>query len=266
MFKMAISLAAVLLPVVGWSCDVMSTERECNRRLTALVTYRAEAMRAEFGDLEPIMPPDIEVKMLPQGAPTDAHSTDFQYDSPTHTLYFARRIAKQTLPTGLSPLHRYWTIYQNEDLRKEYAMVESIDNALWNVYMKEAASRSGLPWPHAACDARDFSERLPCEMLRVGTAEYINRARQRLFNTNLLDSIWPEDYDRFCQKIWHRDDEPSNRVRLYGGQLLLQPLVRKFGIARALAYAAQTPFRIEDNNMRTSALRYQEQALSATLW
>jgi hypothetical protein len=204
--------------------------------------------------------------VLQAGAPTDPHSSDFLYDSAQHTLFFAKRFSKQSMPTALGPLREYWPIYQNEELRKEYAMVEVVDNALWNVYLKEAAGRSGQQWPHAACEAREFSERLPCQMLQVGAAEYINRERQRLFNTNLIEIIWPEDFQGFCEKVWHRNDEPSNKVKLYGGQLLLQPLVRKFGVARALAYAAQTPFTVEDNNVRTSALRYQEQALNTTLW
>jgi hypothetical protein len=266
MFKAMMLSLTLLLPAVGWTCDTLSSDRECNRRLSALVAHRLEAIRTAFGDLEPIMPVRIDVKVLQPGAATDPNSKDFLYDSEKDALYFARRISKQTIPTAMGPVREYWAIYQNEELRKEYGMVESVDNALWNVYLKEAASRNGQQWPHSACEAREFAERLPCEMLQVGAAEYINRERQRLFNTNLLGAIWPEDYERFCEKVWHRDDEPSKAVRLYGGQLLLQPLVRKFGIARALAYAAQTPFTVEGNNMRTSALRYQEQALNATLW
>lgn len=266
MFKLVMLSLSLLLPTVGWACDSTTSDRECNRRLSALVAYRVEAIRAAFGDLEPIMPAQIDVKVLQPGAPTDPHSNDFLYDADTDTLFFARRISKQSIPAALGPVRDYWAIYQNEELRKEYAMVESVDNALWNVYLKEAANRNGQQWPHAACEARDFAQRLPCEMLQMGAAEFINRERQRLFNTNRIEAIWPEDYQRFCEKVWHRNDEPSNDVRLYGGQLLLQPLVRKFGIARALAYAAQTPFTVEDNNMRTSALRYQEQALNATLW
>jgi hypothetical protein len=266
MFKSMLLSLTLLVPVVGWSCDALSGDRECSRRLTALVAYRLAAIRAEFGDLEPIMPAHIEVRVLLPGAPTDPNSEEFFYDAPKHTLHFARRISKQTIPTGIGPVREYWAIYQNEELRREYAMVESVDNALWNVYLKEAASRSGQQWPHPACEAREFAERLPCEMVQRGAAEFINRERQRLFNTNRLEAIWPEDYQRFCEKVWHRNDAPSDAVKLYGGQLLLQPLVRKFGIPRALAYAAQTPFTIEDNNMRTSALRYQEQALNATLW
>lgn len=266
MFKMAIAWLALLAPVASWSCDMVMNDRECNRRLSALVAYRVEAIKGAFGDLDPIMPAELDVRVLQPGNPTDPSSKDFLYEPESHTLYFTRRIAKQSLPPALGPVHDYWSVYQNEEVRKEYAMVESIDNALWTVYLKEAASRSGLAWPHPACAANEFAQRLPCEMLLMGAAEYINRARQRIFNINLLDAIWPEDYEGFCAKVWRRNDQPSKNVKLYGGQLLLQPLVRKFGIPRALAYAAQTPFTIEDNNVRTSALRYQEQALSTTLW
>jgi hypothetical protein len=44
---------------------------------------------------------------------------------------------------------------------------------------------------------------------------------------------------------------------------LLEPLVREFGAPRVFAYAARTPFRIENNNVRLSALRYQDGARAA---
>jgi hypothetical protein len=44
---------------------------------------------------------------------------------------------------------------------------------------------------------------------------------------------------------------------------LLEPLVREFGAPRVFAYAARTPFRIENNNVRLSALRYQDGAREA---
>jgi hypothetical protein len=49
-------------------------------------------------------------------------------------------------------------------------------------------------------------------------------------------------------------------VQRYGGILLIGPLIDQFGVPRALAYIAQTPFLIEDNNLRLSAQRYQEKA------
>jgi hypothetical protein len=49
-------------------------------------------------------------------------------------------------------------------------------------------------------------------------------------------------------------------VQRYGGILLIGPLIDQFGVPKALAYIAQTPFHVEDNNMRLSAQRYQERA------
>ena len=45
--------------------------------------------------------------------------------------------------------------------------------------------------------------------------------------------------------------------------LLVGPLIREFGVPRVFAYVARTPFRIENDNVRVSALRYQERARSA---
>ena len=42
--------------------------------------------------------------------------------------------------------------------------------------------------------------------------------------------------------------------------MLLRPLFSEFGVGNALAYVAQTPFVLENDNMRASAQRYQERA------
>ena len=52
-------------------------------------------------------------------------------------------------------------------------------------------------------------------------------------------------------------------MQRYGGLLLVRPLIGEFGVPRTLAYLAQTPFRIEDNNVRASAQRYQDRARDA---
>ena len=44
-----------------------------------------------------------------------------------------------------------------------------------------------------------------------------------------------------------------------------RPLIGEFGVPRALAYLAQTPFQIEENNLRVSAQRYQDRARDALL-
>ena len=40
-------------------------------------------------------------------------------------------------------------------------------------------------------------------------------------------------------------------------------VIEEFGVPRTLAYLAQTPFRIEENNLRVSAQRYQDRAREA---
>jgi len=49
-------------------------------------------------------------------------------------------------------------------------------------------------------------------------------------------------------------------VQRYGGIMLIKPLIDEFGVPRTLAYVAQTPFRVEENNLREAALHYQERA------
>ncbi len=42
--------------------------------------------------------------------------------------------------------------------------------------------------------------------------------------------------------------------------MLVRPLIAEFGVPRVLQYIAQTPFYIQDDNVRASAAHYQEQA------
>ena len=49
-------------------------------------------------------------------------------------------------------------------------------------------------------------------------------------------------------------------MQRYGGIMLIKPLIEEFGVPRTLAYIAQTPFRVEDNNLREAAVHYQERA------
>jgi len=72
--------------------------------------------------------------------------------------------------------------------------------------------------------------------------------------------IWPEDFAGFLRRVWQREDPEYIDVQRYGGILLVEPLINEFGVPRALTYLARTPFRIEDNNVHSSALRYQERA------
>jgi hypothetical protein len=84
-----------------------------------------------------------------------------------------------------------------------------------------------------------------------------------MFNENRIDRVWPEDFAGFVERNWRRGESEYRDVQRYGGLLLVRPLIGEFGVPRALAYLAQTPFRIEDNNLRVSAQRYQDRARDA---
>jgi hypothetical protein len=77
---------------------------------------------------------------------------------------------------------------------------------------------------------------------------------------NRVDQIWPEDFSDFRKRVWRTDQEYQD-VQRYGGIMLIKPLIEEFGVPRTLAYVAQTPFRVDDNNnLREAAQRYQERA------
>src|SRR4030095_1716727 len=121
----------------------------------------------------------------------------------------------------------------------------------------------GMQWPHKECSAVDVGRRLPCEMLVKGIAENVKALRGPLFNVNRVDQIWPDDFSTFRKRVWRTDQEYLD-VQRYGGILLLKPLIEEFGVPRTLAYVAQTPFRVEENNnLREAALQYQERAREA---
>ena len=130
---------------------------------------------------------------------------------------------------------------------------------LWNAFLQEAATARGMQWPHKECTAVDVGRRLPCEMLVKGIAENVKALRGPLFNVNRVDQIWPEDYADFRKRVWRTDQEYLD-VQRYGGIMLVKPLIEEFGVPRTLAYVAQTPFRVEDNNLREAAQQYQERA------
>jgi hypothetical protein len=96
-------------------------------------------------------------------------------------------------------------------------------------------------------------------MLVKGIAENVKALRGPLFNANRVDQIWPEDFSDFRKRVWRTDQEYQD-VQRYGGIMLIKPLIEEFGVPRTLAYVAQTPFRVDDNNLREAAQHYQERA------
>ncbi len=153
----------------------------------------------------------------------------------------------------------YWPYYRNRQYQTAFPLIAAIDSALWGAVLQETANLRGLTWPHGECTSVDMAKRLPCEMLIAGIGALLTDNQSGIFNANRLDRIWPEDFSSFEQRSWRTEREYVD-VQRFGGVLLLRPLFSEFGVPSALAYVAQTPFRIEEGNVRASALRYQARA------
>ena len=257
-----IVLAALLFPLVGLACEG-SDRRECKKQFRELVSYRAQAIDTAFGDLFGALPSEIQIKFVTAKDPEYVLFGGREgYDLKHRTMIFPRRVLGAKTPNPLRWAAYYWPFYQNEQYRLQFPVVEVIDNVLWNAFLQEAATARGGQWPHKECSAVDVGRRLPCEMLVKGIAENVKALRGPLFNVNRVDQIWPEDFAAFRKRAWRTDQEYLD-VQRYGGIMLIKPLIEEFGVPRTLAYVAQTPFRVEDNNLHTAALQYQEHARDA---
>lgn len=255
-----IACAAAVWPISSGACSLGATD-QCKKRFEALVAYRAEAIEAEFGDVFGDLPADIKIEFVGRRAPQYAtFGGNEGYDQQRRTLVFPLRLLGSKTPNPLRWAVYYWPFYEKQEYREAFPIVEIVDNLLWRAYLQEAAGRRGLSWPHEGCASEDLAERLPCEMLVEGITEHLKDRRGSIFNANRVDMIWPEDFADFREHLWRKGDEKYHNVKHYGGILLVGPLIEEFGFARALTYIAQTPFHIEDNNLRLSALRYQERA------
>jgi len=251
-------LPALIYSSAGFGCESVNRE-QCKQRFTALVTYRTEAITNAFGDLLGTLPTALQVRFV---GTKDLVDTDGKetYDQEHRTLIFPRRLLSAKVPNPMRVAAYYWPFYENDQYRTAFPVVAAIDQLIWAAYLQEAAKSRGLPWPHKDCTSNDLSERLPCEMLVEGINEHLKEVRTPIFNANRLDMIWPEDFAGFRRSLWNKGDQGYLDVQRYGGILLIRPLIDRFGVPRALAYIAQTPFHIEDNNLRLSAQRYQERA------
>jgi hypothetical protein len=259
MFRVAIALASVLFPLLGWTCDVGDRQR-CEKLIVKLVTYRKEAIEGAFGNVFSSWPNQVQIKFVSKKDPEFARFEGREgYDADRRVLILPRHFSNAKIPNPLSQAGYYWPHYQSEQMRAEFPIVEAIDNILWSAYLQEAAQARGQSWPHKDCASIDMGKRLPCEMLVMAIAGYIKDLHGPIFNSNRLDRIWPENFAVFAGRVW-RDDKEYLDVQRYGGLLLIRPLVQEFGVTRTLAYIAKTPFRVEENDMRVSALRYQERA------
>jgi hypothetical protein len=255
-----IALAALLFPLVGLACEG-TDRRECKKQFRELVSYRAQAIDTAFGDLFGALPTEIQIKFVTTKDPEYILFGGREgYDLKKRTMIFPRRVLGSKTPNPLRWAAYYWPFYQNEQYRLQFPVVEVIDNVLWNAFLQEAAAARGGQWPPKECSAVDVGRRLPCEMLVKGIAENVKALRGPLFNENRVDQIWPEDFAVFRKRVWRTDQEYQD-VQRYGGIMLIKPLIDEFGVPRTLAYVAQTPFRVdENNNLREAALQYQERA------
>jgi hypothetical protein len=250
---------ATLLPALAIACD--DGRHKCQEEFGELVSYRAEAIERAFGDFRPVMPKRIAIKYVgPRDAEYDLYSRRVAYDLAQQVLVVPRFLTSSRMPRPVRASANYWPFYQNELYRETFPLVLAVDNALWGAYLQEAAQKRGLSWPHKNCESADIGRRLPCEMLVEGIAAQLTAIRDPLFNMNRLDRIWPSDFQSFRDRVWRKDDRRYLEVQRYGGLMLVKPLIDRYGAPSALVYFAQTPFEMHDDDLRGSALSYQERA------
>jgi hypothetical protein len=252
-----------VLPAFGLACD-LSERKACEKRIVALVAYRSEAIQYAFGDLSTALPDQVRVKFVTSHDPKRPLARGaIAYDPGERVLFMSRSILDAQLPNPLRLAADYWPYYEQEQVREKLPVIEAIDDALWNAYLQAAATARGVAWDSADCRSAYVEKRLPCEMVTSAIAHVVKTRRLPIFNENRIDRVWPEDFAGFVQRSWRRGESEYRDVQLYGGLMLVRPLIGEFGVPRALAYLVQTPFRVEDNNLRASALRYQDRARDA---
>lgn len=257
--RLCVAWMIAMLPSLAIACS--TNRQECKEQVGELVSYRAEAIERAFGDLLEVMPARIPVKFVgPKDAEYRRYSKRVAYDPLQDSLIVPRSLMSARIPSPIGASVYYWPFYQNELYRETFPLIAAVDNALWGAYLQEAAQARGRTWPHETCSSANIAEFLPCEMLVTGVAAHLTDLHNPMFNANRLDRIWPEDFSSFRERVWRKDDPRYRDVQHYGGLLLVKPLIDEFGVPPVLFYVAQTPFIIENENLRESALRYQERA------
>lgn len=237
------------------------------RQFARLVSNRFEAIETAFGPLSGILGARVQLvfKRDNEFGPGETVYAA-AYDPERNALIFSSRVLYQAFPSAETAVLQYWPFYENEVLRSDFPIIGLIDAALWDAFLQESAASTGHSWPPADCKSPQVEKKLPCAMTVSATLDYIRQLRPPLFNENRLDRILPENYTDFCSESLRSTSREYQDVERYGGILLLKPLIIEFGIPRTLAYAARTPFSIQENNMRTSVLQYQERARAALTW
>lgn len=229
------------------------------RRFVELVLVRAQSIANAMGPLLEDACTDVRIEVAKPSAPTYPKDAPARYDPQRHVLTFRRLLADQ-LDYDVSYWARsYWPYYQKPELRAVMPVIEVIDDALWMTHMQEAAHQKGVSWPHEGCMSLRVAERLGCEMLFTAARASVRSAQLEMFNANRIDILWPEDLHELRVRAWQQDAAYRDVQRL-GGLMLVRPLIARFGLPRVLSYLAQTPFRIDGDNVRASAVTYQEQA------
>jgi hypothetical protein len=237
------------------------------RQFVRAIAYRFEAIETAFGPLSDAFGARVNV-VFKSDDEQKRSGTMFiaSYVPESNTLVFSTRVLASALPDSSRFLAQYWPLYKDELVRSEFPVLELIDTALWDAFLQEAASRTGESWPAKECTSPEIATKLPCHMMVRAVFEYSRQLRPPLFNENRIDRVLPDNFAEFCRRSRRATSHEYEDVERYGGILLLKPLISEFGVPRTLAYAARTPFSVQENNMRMSVLRYQERARAALTW
>ena len=235
--------------------------RACQKEISSLITYRAEAIAAAFGSFYGGAPSAAD-PLSETGDPENKRlAGGISYDAADHTFWISRRVVDMAMPNPMSATLYYWPFYQREQLRRDFPVVES------------STTRCGLRScgirPHDGLHgrtrgaARRGPRALAMRNADDGLARFVKVLGEPIFNENRLDRLWPENFAAFDRRVSGYDDREYLEVQRLGGLLLVRPLIKEFGVLPAFAYVARTPFVVEDDNVRLSALRYQERARQA---
>jgi len=246
----------VLLPGTD-RLEVSTSASKLERRFAEIVVMRAMAIDLALGPILEGSGEKITIELAYSADASYPRDGPAAYDPARRTLTFRRGLVSSIGRGAKSWAKAYWPYYKNDEIRALLPAIELIDDALWMTHLQEAANRQGLSWPHQECSSLDIQKRLGCEMLTYGV-EASRRQLQPFFNTNRVDMIWPEELGEL--RVRGQDDTAYRDVQQLGGSMLVRPLIAEFGVPRVLQYVAQTPFHIQDDNVRASAQRYQEQA------
>ncbi|MFL6618767.1 MAG: hypothetical protein ACJ8MH_09195 [Povalibacter sp.] len=231
--------------------------------VAVVLQKRLQAIENTFGEVLELFGGDLTIRFADPAALPDLATVAATYDAAGNILTFRRDLIGRVSDDTSAAASSYWWYYEHPEMQNQFPSIEIIDDALWNAVLAEVAGSHDLVWPPQNCSSNEVSSRLACQMMMAGIKDHLHSRRGRLYNENRLDMLWPEDLQSLERFGWQHDDPQYDRVRTLGGAQLIRPLMRQFGTARVLAYVAQTPFNIEQNNVRESALMYQARARSA---